>query len=246
MPLCTILQLRPGDENHKRCWTPLGQWGEDYPKMSLYEQVYTLKTQPVSPKMLEELYERFNIEHPCDYTGHSLSISDVLLFDDKAAYFVDGEGFSYLDADRFFDLPAYHMQSLFSGYIRKMGVLSDKNEVIGTWQIPPTERLLRLMCKAASSRNIKLVELPGVYPIDFKLEDMNPDDIKAFIHESAKAPYDMETALAEDYLRKILKAAKDDHEKNTHTYGPYGILTQEAECRYNAIHYICVYLNIDI
>ena len=45
---------------------------------------------------LEELYELFNIQHPEDYTGHSLSMSDILeLYDDSGSiyHYVDRCGF---------------------------------------------------------------------------------------------------------------------------------------------------------
>lgn len=41
---------------------------------------------------LEEIYTRFNINHPTDFTGHSLSPSDVVSVDGNA-YFVDNIGF---------------------------------------------------------------------------------------------------------------------------------------------------------
>lgn len=248
MPLCTILQLRPGEENHYRRWTPLVQWGEDYPRMSYYEQVYILKTNPASPETLHELFKLFTVKHPRDFFGHSLSISDVLLFEDKIAYFVDGAGvsFSNLDPDRFFDLPPYSIEGLFSGYVRMMGAISIQNEVIGTWQMPQNRILQRFMYNAAFNCNTKLVELPGLYPLDFKLENMPPDDKEAFIRESAKTPYELGTVLEEVYLKRIHKNAKDDLEKNTRVYGHEGILAREAAIRYNTIHTICVNLNIDI
>ena len=46
---------------------------------------------------LDEIYRRFNIEHPADYKGHSLSTGDIVVFrqDGKqTAYYVD-EGADY-------------------------------------------------------------------------------------------------------------------------------------------------------
>ena len=45
---------------------------------------------------LDEIYEEFNIDRPDDFRGHSLSVSDVIVFKDKdgtEAYFVDSCGF---------------------------------------------------------------------------------------------------------------------------------------------------------
>ena len=46
---------------------------------------------------LDEIYRRFNMEHPADYKGHSLSMGDIVVFrqDGKqTAYYVD-EGADY-------------------------------------------------------------------------------------------------------------------------------------------------------
>ena len=53
-----------------------------------YELVYTA---PLTEKdTLEAIYERFNIQRPADFTGHSLSVSDVVVLNDgksiKACY----------------------------------------------------------------------------------------------------------------------------------------------------------------
>ena len=48
---------------------------------------------------LDSLYEKFNIAHPEDYTGHSLSVSDIVVFNENGkvkAYFVDSISFREL------------------------------------------------------------------------------------------------------------------------------------------------------
>ena len=62
-----------------------------------YELTYTA---PLTEKdTLEAIYERFNIQRPADFTGHSLSVSDVVVLNDgksiKACY-VDSIGFAEL------------------------------------------------------------------------------------------------------------------------------------------------------
>ena len=45
---------------------------------------------------LDTLYERFNLHRPEDFTGHSLSVSDVIVLEsvgDKKAFYVDSFGF---------------------------------------------------------------------------------------------------------------------------------------------------------
>lgn len=71
-----------------------------------YDLVYTLpidlpSTSPDNrANLLESLYTKFNIERPDDFTGHSLSVSDVItIFDGKSkeSYYVDDIGFSTLN-----------------------------------------------------------------------------------------------------------------------------------------------------
>lgn len=55
---------------------------------------------PVDTNDLEALYTKFNIDHPADYRGHSLSMSDVVeLYDDLTStfHYVDRFGFQQVD-----------------------------------------------------------------------------------------------------------------------------------------------------
>ena len=48
---------------------------------------------------LEALYEKFNIDHPADYKGHSLSVSDIVVLHENgenSAHFIDSFGFTEL------------------------------------------------------------------------------------------------------------------------------------------------------
>lgn len=60
-----------------------------------YDRIYTA---PLTPDMdLESIYEKFNIDHPADFTGHSLSVSDVVVLHQNGnttAHYVDSIGFS--------------------------------------------------------------------------------------------------------------------------------------------------------
>lgn len=60
-----------------------------------YEKVYSA---PLTPEMtLEGLYKKFNIDHPEDFKGHSLSVSDVIVLHQNGqdtAHYVDDIGFS--------------------------------------------------------------------------------------------------------------------------------------------------------
>lgn len=76
-------------ENLKR----LQKIGEKVDKDN-YDLVYHA---PLDTKdTLESIYERFNLYHPADFRGHSLSVSDVVVFHKggkDTAYYVDSYGF---------------------------------------------------------------------------------------------------------------------------------------------------------
>lgn len=59
-----------------------------------YELVYTA---PLTKDMtLGDIWERFNIDHPADFKGHSLSVSDIVVLhqnDEDTAHYVDSIGF---------------------------------------------------------------------------------------------------------------------------------------------------------
>lgn len=60
-----------------------------------YDLVYTAPLK--AEDTLDSLYEKFNLDHPADFTGHSLSVSDVVLLHrngEDHAWFVDSFGFT--------------------------------------------------------------------------------------------------------------------------------------------------------
>ena len=62
-----------------------------------YRMVYATQREP--GETLEDIYRRFNIDHPKDFTGHSLSVSDVVVLHGNGAdtaYYVDSIGFKEL------------------------------------------------------------------------------------------------------------------------------------------------------
>jgi hypothetical protein len=72
------------------------------PQMDLYDVMYagTLNTASKDPAIIcENLYQKFNIDRPEDFRGHSLSVSDVVALKQQGIvnyYFVDSFGFKEL------------------------------------------------------------------------------------------------------------------------------------------------------
>lgn len=91
-----ILQIKDGSDGEQYRF-----WGMNYVQetglqvnVSDYESKYQGKLKP--GETLDTLYERFNIHRPEDFTGHSLSVSDVIVLEsggDKKAFYVDSFGF---------------------------------------------------------------------------------------------------------------------------------------------------------
>ena len=64
-----------------------------------YDLVYTADL--LGNTSLDDIYEQFNINHPEDFRGHSMSVSDVVVLNDNGhvtAHFVDSMSFSELDS----------------------------------------------------------------------------------------------------------------------------------------------------
>ena len=98
-----IYQLKSGDETHNLRFEPYKRLTEhgDNVDFNNYDKVYEgdnsiLPSNNGEPdSKLEAVYMKFNLDHPDDFKGHSLSVSDVVVMDDKA-YYVDSVGFKPL------------------------------------------------------------------------------------------------------------------------------------------------------
>lgn len=71
------------------------------PEFDHYEVVYTGNLPPYTNQsvMLEQLYMKFNIDHPADFRGHSLSVSDIVALKTAgvvSCHYVDSFGFKEL------------------------------------------------------------------------------------------------------------------------------------------------------
>lgn len=92
----SIYQLNDQPDNAYLRFTSLANIHKD--GHAVDRRNYDLKyTAPLAPETtLEDIYTRFNIERPADFTGHSLSVSDVVVLhrDGKdTAHYVDSIGF---------------------------------------------------------------------------------------------------------------------------------------------------------
>ena len=65
-------------------------------KKDSYDEVYSFDMESSKDVELDDIYEIFNIRRPSDFKGHSLSVSDVVRFDDKY-YYCDSFGWKELE-----------------------------------------------------------------------------------------------------------------------------------------------------
>lgn len=106
-PNFSIYQVPPGPEGRDfryRSYEDLQADGLSVDRKN-YQLVYTAPLD--KDTTLDEIYRRFNMEHPTDYKGHSLSTGDIVVFrqDGKqTAYYVD-EGADYRQVPEFFAQP---------------------------------------------------------------------------------------------------------------------------------------------
>ena len=92
----SIYQIKGGDETRDFRFEPYDrlQAAGNMVDRANYELVYSA---PLAPgTSLEDIYTRFNIDHPKDFKGHSLSVSDVVVLHQNGqdtAHYVDSVGF---------------------------------------------------------------------------------------------------------------------------------------------------------
>ena len=99
----SIYQLKRGDETRDLRFEPydrLQATGHAVDRAN-YELIYTA---PLAPDTsLEDIYTRFNLDHPADFKGHSLSVSDIVVLHQNGkdtAHYVDSIG--YREVPEFF------------------------------------------------------------------------------------------------------------------------------------------------
>ena len=92
----TIYQLKDRDDMRNYRFSSI----RDLERMGLsvnpehYEKVY--EAPKSSEDTLDSIYMKFNMEHPADFRGHSLSVSDIVVFHENGvdtAHYVDSFGF---------------------------------------------------------------------------------------------------------------------------------------------------------
>lgn len=92
-----IYQLKQGDEMHDYRFASMSELQQRGLVVTSenYEKVY--EAPKTDSDTLDSIYYKFNMEHPADFRGHSLSVSDVIVFHENGvdtAHYVDSFGFT--------------------------------------------------------------------------------------------------------------------------------------------------------
>lgn len=119
-----------------------------------YEPVYTdaLSIEGDEQDKLNELYRVFNIDHPADFTGHSLSVSDILALRQAGSvscHYVDSWGFKEIPG---FILPENYLRNT------EMAMEDDYNQLDGIVNNGKKETVTELEEKAKSGQPISLMD----------------------------------------------------------------------------------------
>ena len=99
--------FRSYEEAEKTIWGYLGEMREenairgvqimDYKKVYEYDEWVDLDeffNNRIS--LLGNVYEKFNLDIPADFNGHSMSVSDLICVNEESWYYVDDIGFKYI------------------------------------------------------------------------------------------------------------------------------------------------------
>ena len=164
-----IYQLNDNPDTRSLCFEPLKSLQDKgiSPNKENYTLVYALDVsddkQKSDEQLLEDVYEKFNIERPKDFKGHSLSVSDIVVIQDKgniSSHYCDTVGFSeiaFLEKDRA-NLQMNHIEDVveqndnnFDGIINNTPSMSELEEKVRQGE----SILLTDMCKAIRNEREK-------------------------------------------------------------------------------------------
>jgi len=185
----SIYQIKSGDETRDYRFEPfdrLQATGRSVDRAN-YDLVYTA---PLDSKTtLEDIYRTFNIDHPADFKGHSLSVSDVVVLHQggkDTAHYCDSFGFQ--------QVPEF----LRENPLRTAELSTEQNENMIDGIINNTPSMGELEAKVKAGEEISLTDLADAA----KAEAKKP-----------KAKQSRKAQQKKPSIRAQLKAAKEEQQK---------------------------------
>ena len=146
----SIYQIKGGDETRDLRFEPYDRLTAAGHRVDAknYALVYSA---PLTPgTSLEDIYTRFNIDHPKDFKGHSLSVSDVVVLHQNGqdtAHYVDSFGYK--------DVPEFLQPE---NYLKAAEQTTEQNYNMIDGQINNTPTAAELEEKAKAGEQISLAE----------------------------------------------------------------------------------------
>lgn len=169
------------------------------PNISDYNEVYSGDLSTFSGArgdyLLEDIYEKFNFDHPADFTGHSLSMSDVVVLHYDEAIENKNDFVYYVDRFGFTELPETFLEhSTPTQEIETIQSLSDRRD-----------ELVSQITAAQDFYNLRLNE-------DFAV-DGNIDELANFRNQVTEDIRNMENELSgvNERLQVLLDAQEEEY-----------------------------------
>ena len=191
-PNFSIYQVPPGPEGRDlryRSYEDLQADGLSVDRKN-YQIVYTAPLD--KDTTLDEIYRRFNMEHPSDYKGHSLSMGDIVVFrqDGKqTAYYVD-EGADYRQVPEFFAQQESHIKTA------EMSTEQNYNMIDGMMNNAPS--MEELEARAKAGEQISLLDVAEAA----KAEAKKPKQTRKTTQKQKKPSIRAQLAAAKEEQKK--------------------------------------------
>lgn len=185
----SIYQIKSGDETRDYRFEPfdrLQATGRSVDRAN-YDLVYTASLD--SKTTLEDIYRTFNIDHPADFKGHSLSVSDVVVLHQggkDTAHYCDSFGFQ--------QVPEF----LRENPLRTAELSTEQNENMIDGVINNTPSMGELEAKVKAGEQISLTDLADAAKAEVK---------------KPKAKQSRKTQQKKPSIRVQLKAAQEEQAK---------------------------------
>ena len=185
----SIYQIKSGDETRDYRFEPydrLQAMGRSVNRAN-YDLVYTAPLDGTTT--LEDIYRTFNIEHPADFKGHSLSVSDVVVLHQggkDTAHYCDSFGFQ--------QVPEF----LLENPLRTTELSTEQNENMIDGVINNTPSMGELEAKVKAGEQIFLIDLADAAKAEAK---------------KTKAKQSRKTQPKKPSIRAQLKAVQEEQAK---------------------------------
>ena len=196
-----------------------------------YDRVYDGKMDCIS---LENIYQKFNVDHPADYKGRSLSVSDVVEIRESDTlnpgfYFVDSMlDTAPIDVSTVEELPSPNMGAFYKNEDQTLYIKRDIGDSVALCQCVAQElghAQLAMNCEAYSRRDMgfsavcvgyMLCRKFGVdvknFAIDRIPEELagkSPKEIRAELSKTRSAMSEIGSRVSEEIYRRRAERSKE-------------------------------------